>query len=274
MTGGHDVSLERLSELLADRATQCLSATESAELISMLAAHPEVDEHAFDRTVAALDLSSIAAEYQPLPPSLREQVDRGAVAWLAQRKGLRLADIGSAGSDAESPTVPQKPRGVMPWVPWLVAAACLTLVVVTWWPSREAASPPAQRTALLSSQDTRTIAWANNEAGVSGDVVWNGQQQAGFMRISGLAVNDPAVFQYQLWIFDEARRGYSDDVAVDGGVFDIDQATGDVIIPIRSKLPVAEPFLFAVTTEPPGGVVKHNPERDPDRYRIVLATPL
>ncbi len=109
---------------------------------------------------------------------------------------------------------------------------------------------------------------------MSGDVVWNGQRQAGFLRISGLAVNDPAAFQYQLWIFDEARRAYSDDVAVDGGVFDIDQATGEVIIPIRSKLPVAEPFLFAVTTEPPGGVVKHNPDRDPERYRVVLAAPL
>ncbi|MHC4416427.1 MAG: hypothetical protein ACYS0G_14225 [Planctomycetota bacterium] len=26
--------------------------------------------------------------------------------------------------------------------------------------------------------------------------------------------------------------------------------------------------------EPPGGVVKHNQDRDPDRYRIVLKAPL
>jgi len=109
---------------------------------------------------------------------------------------------------------------------------------------------------------------------VTGDVIWNGRQQTGIMRISGLAVNDPADFQYQLWIFDEARRAYSNDVAVDGGVFDIDRATGDLIVPIRSKLPVNEPFLFAVTTEPPGGVVKHNPDRDPDRYRIILTAPV
>jgi hypothetical protein len=139
------------------------------------------------------------------------------------------------------------------------------------------ASLAAQRAALLSSSGTRTIAWAQNDAGVTGDVIWNGQQQTGFMRISGLAVNDPADVQYQLWIFDEARRAYSDDVAVDGGVFDIDEATGDAlvpIVPIRSKLPVNKPFLFAVTTEPPGGVVKHNPDRDPDRYRIILTAPL
>ena len=28
------------------------------------------------------------------------------------------------------------------------------------------------------------------------------------------------------------------------------------------------------TTEPPGGVVKHNPERDPERYRIILTAPV
>ncbi|MHC4588459.1 MAG: anti-sigma factor domain-containing protein [Planctomycetota bacterium] len=277
MSIGHDANLDRLSDLLADKATQRLSAAESAELIALLASRPDVDEHAFDRAAAAVDLSSIASEYAPLPQSVRAQVDRRAIAWLAQRKGLHLAGTGSVEPDVESSgptTAPRKPRGAISWMPWLVAAACLALVVVSWWPSRGAAPLAAQRAALLSRSGTRTIAWAENEAGVSGDVVWNGRQQTGFLRISGLAVNDPATFQYQLWIFDEARRAYSDDVAVDGGVFDVDRATGDLIVPIRSKLPVARPFLFAVTTEPPGGVVKHNPDRDPGRYRIVLTAPL
>jgi hypothetical protein len=236
-----------------------------------------VDEHAFDRAATAVDLSSIAGGYEPLPQSVRARVDRSAIAWLAQRKGLRLADVGPAGPDVESSgptTAPRKPRGAISRLPWLAAAAGLALAVLSWWPSRGEAPLAAQRAALLSRSGTQTIAWAGNEAGVTGDVVWNGRQQTGFLRISGLAVNDPATFQYQLWIFDEARRAYSDDIAVDGGVFDIDRATGDLIVPIHSKLPVARPFLFAVTTEPPGGVVKHNPDRDPDRYRVVLTAPL
>ncbi|MHC4303355.1 MAG: anti-sigma factor domain-containing protein [Planctomycetota bacterium] len=277
MNIGHDANLERLSDLLADRATQRLSAAESAELIALLASHPDVDEHAFDRAAAAVDLASIAGEYKPLPQSVRSKVDAGAIAWLAQRKGLRLAEPATPEGESGSPepiATPRQPRSSRSWLPWLVAAACLVIAVFSWLPSRGTGSLFAQRDALLSRPGTRTIAWAQNQAGVTGDVIWNGQQQTGFMRISGLAVNDPAVFQYQLWIFDEARRAYSDDVAVDGGVFDIDEATGHALVPIRSKLPVNKPFLFAVTTEPPGGVVKHNPDRDPDRYRIILTAPL
>jgi DNA/RNA-binding domain of Phe-tRNA-synthetase-like protein len=75
--------------------------------------------------------------------------------------------------------------------------------------------------------------------------------------------------QYQLWIFDKGRGAYSTKTAVDGGVFDVDTATGDVIVPIDAKLEIFEPTLFAVTTEPPGGVVVH--EDDEARgYAIVL----
>jgi hypothetical protein len=276
MSIGHDANLDRLTDLLADRATQRLPVAETAELISLLASRPEVDEHALDRAAAAVDLASIAGAYEPLTPSVRARVDQSAIAWLAHRKGLRLAGTDPAASVVEPPepsTTRREPRGAIRWLPWLVAAACLALAVLSWWPPRGDASLSAQRHALLSRPGTRTIAWAENDLGVTGDVVWNGQKQTGFLRISGLAVNDPATYQYQLWIFDDVRRAYSEDVAVDGGVFDIDRSTGDAIIPIRSKLHVSAPSLFAVTTEPPGGVVKHNPNRDPSRYRIILTAP-
>ena len=50
--------------------------------------------------------------------------------------------------------------------------------------------------------------------------------------------------------------------------------TGDVIVPIRAKLQIGDRILFAVTTEPPGGVVKHNPDTAPQKFRIVLTAPL
>ena len=85
------------------------------------------------------------------------------------------------------------------------------------------------------------------------------------MRFAGLAANDPADSQYQLWIFDAER---DERHPVDGGVFDIPRDGGETIVPIRAKLPVGQPALFAVTVERPGGVVVS------DRQRIaVVARP-
>jgi anti-sigma-K factor RskA len=85
------------------------------------------------------------------------------------------------------------------------------------------------------------------------------------MRFSGLAKNDPSRAQYQLWIFDKAR---DDKYPVDGGVFDVDSETGDVLVPIKATLAVNAPTLFAVTLEKPGGVVVSKRER-----LVVLAKP-
>ena len=72
------------------------------------------------------------------------------------------------------------------------------------------------------------------------------------MRFHGLAANDPTKSQYQLSIFDPSQSAKT---PIDGGVFDIDPSTGDVIVPINAKLRVTGPTLFAVTVEKPGGVV-------------------
>jgi len=126
-----------------------------------------------------------------------------------------------------------------------------------------AAAPSARRAALLAAADdvirrewSATGDPAAPDAG--GDVVWSSDAQAGFMRFRGLAPNDPTENQYQLWIFDATR---DERHPVDGGVFDVDPATGEVVVPIRAKLPVREPTLFAVTVERPGGVVVSSRER-------------
>ncbi len=87
---------------------------------------------------------------------------------------------------------------------------------------------------------------------IGGDVVFCPQTQQGFMTIRGLVPNDPSVLQYQLWIFDAER---DDRFPVDGGVFDVLTGDDETIVPIHAKLSVAKPVLFAVTVEPPGGVV-------------------
>jgi anti-sigma-K factor RskA len=78
------------------------------------------------------------------------------------------------------------------------------------------------------------------------------------MRFTGLAPNDRARWQYQLWIFDKRR---DQRYPVDGGVFDIPAGAAEVLVPIHARLPVGEATMFVVTVEPVGGVVVSSRER-------------
>lgn len=86
---------------------------------------------------------------------------------------------------------------------------------------------------------------------VSGEAYFDPTTDEGLLEIEGLAANDPAREQYQLWIFDATR---DERYPIDGGVFDIG-ANGRARIPVRAHLHVSRPVGFAVTVEPPGGVV-------------------
>jgi hypothetical protein len=147
-------------------------------------------------------------------------------------------------------------------------AATLTIA------SLEAPIDPAtvrqNRTKLLEVPGTVRLAWAPfnvdgappaEQAGVQGDVVWNDELQTGYLRFVGLAANDPAREQYQVWVIDE--RGMEQKVS--GGVFNAN-ADGEVIVPIRPGIDVGRVALFAVTVENPGGTWV------PDlRRRVVIA---
>jgi hypothetical protein len=129
----------------------------------------------------------------------------------------------------------------------------------------EATDAAAGRETLASQRFVLRRNWApaGDPAGngVRGDVVWDARTQTGYMRFAGLRRNDPAIEQYQLWIFD-ARR--DERYPVDGGVFDVRGDGGEVVVPIRARLPVGSPRAFAVTIERPGGVVVS------DRSRVVV----
>ncbi|HEX4412492.1 MAG TPA: anti-sigma factor [Lacipirellulaceae bacterium] len=142
---------------------------------------------------------------------------------------------------------------------WCAAAACFIFAIVNWTTSHSTArlaSPRATAEFLKDTPDAIKLSWAATEEpaakGASGEVLWSNAKQKGFMPFKGLAKNDPKTRQYQLWIFDAKQ---DERYPVDGGVFDIDSATGDVIVPIDTKLRVIDPKMFASTNEKPGGVV-------------------
>jgi hypothetical protein len=251
---------ERLLDLLADRALDGLDAAEAMELQRLLAETEAVAEDEFDLAAAALHLG-FGLGQESLPESLRDRLEQEA------DRFVRPAPVAKAEVHHE---IVRRPDvvGRVGWLPWLVAAAAIAVAAVGWLRSSPATAPDApiaaQFAALRTAPGSETIAWAALEdptaEGAAGEVVWNEAEQRGYMRFEGLAANDPTVEQYQLWIFDATRP---EATPVDGGVFDI-PATGEVIVPIRAKLPVRDAAAFAVTVEPPGGVVVS------DRSRIAL----
>jgi hypothetical protein len=271
---------ERLTDLLCDDALGALAPEDELELRALAGADPRAADERRDleQAAAAVAVAASAGAGMAMPAHLVARIEEDA---------LRTLGLRGAPPVVESPAavVALRPRARRwPLVTgWVAAAACLALavgslvskpreVVVTNTvfvpasaPAVASAPPPvappeADRRGLLATRGTERTEWSPTKEAVSkgalGDVVWNQQEQRGFMRFHGLAKNDPSVSQYQLWIFDGTRDAR---YPVDGGVFDVGDASGDgsgdVIVPIRARIPVGEPVLFAVTIEKPGGVV-------------------
>lgn len=278
---------ERLCDLLSMRATEGLDVEEQEELQNRAANHPGFDPDEFDRVAASLVLAGLRVE--PMPAALRARIEADAVAWFAQSG--ELASVVSL--PARRPPAATVWGGWLAAAAAAVVAVVGWLQVDNFSRDRAALSArqaslegsvnrlerelarkeaelvglqPAAPTVLLAQLETLpgtvVVPWSATDdpsaAGAGGAVVWNGSEQAGLMRIRGLAPNDPAEMQYQLWIFDAGR---DDRFPVDGGVFDVPAGVDEALVPIRARLPVGEAVLFAITVEGPGGTVVSSRER-------------
>lgn len=147
---------------------------------------------------------------------------------------------------------------------WMMAAAALALAAVGWWPrvaglmGNDAGPDNAsvQLASLMrSAADVRRADWQRGEdeaaGATTGEIVWSPSRQEGYMVFRGLRANDPSREQYQLWIFDPER---DERYPVHGGVFDMPKDCGELVIPIKPRLPVPKASTFVVTVEKPGGV--------------------
>jgi hypothetical protein len=285
MTRAKPAGDDRMLDLLCDRALDGLSAEEMGELEALLGDDElEAAEAEIERAAAALDLAQAGGRHEALPAALRERVladaaahfakapqpeapkveaprpapvidlaarRREQIAWFAAAAGFALALFAFTQRPSSQATGPGGPEGTP--VNAVKPPPCPTAAPE---PPRAPSPSEAREKLIADGADVVRIDWSATKdpagAGASGDVVWSNQKQIGYMRFHGLAVNDPAKSQFQLWIFDRDR---DDRYPVDGGVFDVDPATGDVVVPIRAKVRVNRPALFAITVEPPGGVV-------------------
>lgn len=267
---------DRFDDLLIQQAVYGLNAAELNEMDELANEFEFSEDDRFDTTVAALDVGFRKAASQRLPDSLKSQIMMDAASVLQS---------GGTGSSAHAPIpAPVQSAGWSRRELFLTMVTAASLLFALASISGLLSGPqkgrdvvevlPAERTpvqlrnAFLANapSDLTRVSWTNptnDEASLnaSGDIVWSDELQEGYMRIKDLEVNDPAIKQYQLWIFDRTRN---DDRPVDGGVFDIVVTdNGEIIIPIDAKLDIRDSKAFAITIEDPGGVVVSDRERLP-----------
>ena len=257
---------------------------EQLELAAAAVAIAGVSEQGLLRMPDAL-LERIAGE--AAPETVRQPAMFSTEQTVVYRAPAPVIPLRSVAPPAPAVAPARGPAKVVTIAGWLAAAACLLLAVSAYWlrprtqvvtvnvpaapsatPAPAPTTPPAltpaqERDSLLAQAGTARLEWKKNakdpaSKAASGDVVWNAAEQRGYMRFNGLAKNDKRANVYQLWIFDKQR---DDKYPVDGGVFTVDDESGDVIVPIKARLPVTEVALFAVTVEKPGGVVVSKRER-------------
>jgi anti-sigma-K factor RskA len=262
---------DRITELLADRATQGLWDEELDDLRNLWGNNQENEFSDFDLAAAAVTLHSLRNP-EPLPARLRTKLEADAQQWFAENSStannvvaFRPKTVPLAATPAPVVPFPVRRAGFSQRAGWfLAAAASLALAMTFAWPYLNGRANPTQQRARLLAQggDLVALNWAATGIpegnGVTGDVVWSQSQQTGFMRFNNLKPNNPQQYTYQLWIFDSTR---DERFPVDGGYFDVPANQTEVVVPIKAKLPVNQAALFALTIEPPGGVVVSKREK-------------
>jgi len=80
-----DAKTQRLDDLLFAQATEGVSEAEAREIEELLAAHPKVDAHSYERAAAAVTLALLGSA-GALPGRLRERLEHSAAAQRVVRK--------------------------------------------------------------------------------------------------------------------------------------------------------------------------------------------
>lgn len=266
---------ERLLEFLADAVSGGLPGDRWHEFEELQG--PAAEERlTMELAAAAAAITFLtASEHRVrLPASLRRAIEADVPCIVASPKTAPIPGPSAAPRPERGAVVAR--LGWSGWAGWFVAAAALTLAVLGWWPrlmNTGQAPDPATLASLPGTVEREWAAWAPKPVTedpqveavawadhVKGRLVWNSQRQAGFMIFNGMKPNDPATSQYQLWIIDKYQA-----YPIDGGVFNI-SSDGEAVVPVTAKIKVNDPVAFAVTIEPPGGVVVSSQHK-----RVVVA---
>ncbi|MEM6688223.1 MAG: anti-sigma factor [Planctomycetota bacterium] len=252
--------------------------TDEQTLADRLFEDPEYKETIEELERAAASVSRVTAHQskQALPSGLRVNILNDAKQQISKGTfGVEDASIQHSSRETTQDVVRSVAFERRERTAWILAAAAslLALATLSYSVSNSRRSEVAEsesienlslvRDEFLNTHPSSLLAtWSDGptafEQSVTGDVVWDGDTQEGYMKFVGLPINDPGSEQYQLWIIDPER----DEEPIDGGVFDC-TSDGEMIVRIDAKLKVIDPQAFAITIEQPGGVVVSTQERLP-----------
>lgn len=280
-----------LQQLMADAVTEGLAPQDQAGLDRLLHDHAEArgELEAYELAATAAELAlSDAATWQSLPAGMRDQLIASATPYVTEPQpdeSLASPPHSFAEAREQAAHAQGKASAGFAWngpqaLGWYAAiAALIALAFIISRPPTETvievervvevpAQPKVPTQTPLDEQYTQLAAkpgvvaapWGFNADGgderfanATGQIIFDPETQTGYMKLSGLPVNDPDQEQYQLWIVDADRPDETTN-RVDGGVFDVTDA-GEVIVPVNPKITAAQPVVFALTIERPGGVV-------------------
>lgn len=209
-----------------------------------------------ERTATMVSLAGID-QMEELSPFLRSSIVAKGRSFISESKPKSENRLAVA-------TIMQS-IGIREVIAWMSCLAASILTIYFWQigrnqGDRQVVAAVSREALITNSPDLIQRSWKTatfmKDKSISGDIIWSGTAQSGYMRFVGMPVNDPSISQYQLWIYDLSR----DSEPVDGGVFDIKSAE-ETIVAIQAKLRVDEPTIFAVTVEQPGGVVVSDLDR-------------
>lgn len=280
-------NLQRLHDLLSEQATAGLSDSDQLELQKLLHDNASLQREGYELAAAAVDLALCPPDGVLLP----DRVRRGAlmkstmeaepepevepvVYQLTEEKPIALKRVASTpvapqtidviSTETSLPVEKPGKTGV------LIAFALIGVAFLTYTVGRSGGvkrnqapagatvaqtATPISCDAIKAAADKLTIPWSESDptlGEVTGEVRFSAKLQQGCLVLTGLPRLDPAQAVYQLWIIDSDRQG----PPVDAGLFEVTgSVTAAETIVFTPKLKVSSPIVFAITREPPGGVV-------------------
>ena len=223
---------ERLIDLLALKSTQKLSIDEQRELNNLLDLYPEYTEDYFHEMTALAQVSFYTQDNfnnEALPKQMRKRILHAYKTELGQST---LMDF----INHYMRVFFYKPQYAWTLTVFMTIGLSFSMIEFRNYDANFRYLPLKRAVLENTAKDMIQFPWHSRSTAIesiSGDIIWTDQGQKGFIKITGLPMNDPIQYQYQVWILDPLKY----EQPVDGGVFDVTQTDKPVIIPVNPKPP-------------------------------------